>query len=39
MREPQVSDEVVQKFPKNAYWEDERRPEFLIVKAVKKSEL
>ncbi len=30
-------EELVQRFPRNAYWDDERRPEFLIVKAVKNS--
>ncbi|MFW9817223.1 MAG: class I SAM-dependent methyltransferase [Candidatus Thorarchaeota archaeon] len=35
--EPKVSEELVQKFPRKAYWDDERRPEFLIVKVVKKS--
>ncbi|MHA2020107.1 MAG: class I SAM-dependent methyltransferase [Candidatus Thorarchaeota archaeon] len=39
MSEPKVSEELVQRFPRNAYWDDERRPEFLIVKAVKKSSL
>jgi 2-polyprenyl-3-methyl-5-hydroxy-6-metoxy-1,4-benzoquinol methylase len=39
MCEPKVSKELVQRFPKNAYWDDERRPEFLIVKASKNSDL
>jgi 2-polyprenyl-3-methyl-5-hydroxy-6-metoxy-1,4-benzoquinol methylase len=39
MSEPQVSEELVQKFPRKAYWDDERRPEFLIVKTIKKSGL
>ncbi|MFW9787766.1 MAG: class I SAM-dependent methyltransferase [Candidatus Thorarchaeota archaeon] len=38
MSEPKVSDEVVQKYPREAYWDDERRPEFLIVKATKRSD-
>lgn len=38
MSEPKVSDEVVQKYPREAYWDDERRPEFLIVKAMKRSD-
>lgn len=37
MSEPKVSEEVVRKYPREAYWDDERRPEFLIVKAVKNS--
>ena len=39
MSEPKVSQELVEQFPSKAYWDDERRPEFLIVKAVKKSDL
>jgi 2-polyprenyl-3-methyl-5-hydroxy-6-metoxy-1,4-benzoquinol methylase len=39
MSEPKVSEELVRQFPRNAYWDDERRPEFLIVKASKKSDL
>ena len=35
--EPKASEELVHKFPSNAYWDDERRPEFLVVKVVKKS--
>ncbi|MFW9893405.1 MAG: class I SAM-dependent methyltransferase [Candidatus Thorarchaeota archaeon] len=35
--EPKASEELVHKFPRSAYWDDERRPEFLIVKVVKKS--
>ena len=36
MSEPRASEELVRKFPRKAYWDDERRPEFLIVKATKK---
>ena len=36
--EPKVSKELVKKFPRNAYLDDENRPEFLIVKALKKSD-
>ncbi len=39
MSEPRVSEELVRRFPRNAYWDDERRPEFLIVKSVKKVEI
>ena len=39
MSEPQISEELVEKFPRKAYWDDEKRPEFLIVKALKKSDL
>ena len=35
--EPHASKEFVQRFPRAAYWDDERRPEFLILKTVKKS--
>jgi SAM-dependent methyltransferase len=34
--EPHASDEIVRMFPRNAYWEDQKKPEFLIVKAIKK---
>jgi ubiquinone/menaquinone biosynthesis C-methylase UbiE len=37
MSEPKASEELVQRFPRAAYWDDERRPEFLIVKAMKHS--
>lgn len=37
MSEPRVSKELVARFPRKAYWDDERRPEFLIVKARKMS--
>jgi 2-polyprenyl-3-methyl-5-hydroxy-6-metoxy-1,4-benzoquinol methylase len=39
MSEPKVSEKLVQRIPRKAYWDDEKRPEFLIVKAVKKSDL
>jgi hypothetical protein len=39
MSEPRVSKGIVEKFPRKAYWDDERRPEFIIVKAMKKSNL
>ncbi|MFW9848356.1 MAG: class I SAM-dependent methyltransferase [Candidatus Thorarchaeota archaeon] len=39
MSEPKVSEELVQKYPREAYWDDERRPEFFILKSVKKSNL
>jgi hypothetical protein len=39
MSVPKVSEELVRKFPRKAYWDNERRPEFLIVKASKKSDL
>ena len=35
--EPHASEEIVRMFPRTAYWEDERRPEFLIVKTIKQS--
>jgi ubiquinone/menaquinone biosynthesis C-methylase UbiE len=35
--EPRASKELVQRYPRKAYWEDERKPEFLIFKTVKKS--
>lgn len=35
--EPQASEELVQKFPRRAYMDDDTYPDFLIVKAVKKS--
>jgi ubiquinone/menaquinone biosynthesis C-methylase UbiE len=37
MSEPKVSDDLVQKYPREAYWDDQRRPEFLMIKAVKKD--
>ncbi len=39
MSEPQVSKDLVERFPREAYWDDERRPEFLFVKAVKNSSI
>ncbi|MFX0074561.1 MAG: class I SAM-dependent methyltransferase [Candidatus Hermodarchaeota archaeon] len=39
MREPKASKELVEKFPRNAYFDDEMRPEFLIVKSMKKSDI
>lgn len=39
MSVPKVSEELVRKFPRKVYWDNERRPEFLIVKASKKSDL
>ena len=36
MSEPKVSEELVNKFPRNAYFDDENRPEFLIAKTIKK---
>ncbi len=38
MSEPRVSDELVQKYPREAYWDDQHRPEFLIMKSRKQSE-
>jgi 2-polyprenyl-3-methyl-5-hydroxy-6-metoxy-1,4-benzoquinol methylase len=35
MSEPKASEELVQKFPKNAYLDDDIWPEFLIMKTVK----
>ncbi|MFW9933216.1 MAG: class I SAM-dependent methyltransferase, partial [Candidatus Thorarchaeota archaeon] len=37
MSEPKIPKEIVERFPRTAYWDDERRPEFLIVKTIKKS--
>jgi SAM-dependent methyltransferase len=38
MSEPKASEELVEKFPRNAYLDDSIRPGFLIVKSIKKSE-
>lgn len=38
MSEPKASKELVEKFPSEAYLDDELRPDFLIVKAIKKSD-
>ncbi len=37
MSEPKASEEVVQQFPRKAYLDDQMVPDFLIVKAMKKS--
>jgi 2-polyprenyl-3-methyl-5-hydroxy-6-metoxy-1,4-benzoquinol methylase len=37
MSEPKASEELVKKFPRNAYLDDDIRTDFLIVKTVKKS--
>ena len=37
MSEPKASEELVQKFPRKAYRDDDIKPDFLIVKAMKKS--
>jgi 2-polyprenyl-3-methyl-5-hydroxy-6-metoxy-1,4-benzoquinol methylase len=37
MSEPKASDELVQKFPRHAYLDDDIKPDFLIVKTTKKS--
>jgi 2-polyprenyl-3-methyl-5-hydroxy-6-metoxy-1,4-benzoquinol methylase len=37
MSEPKASEELVKKFPRNAYKDDDVHPDFLIVKAIKKS--
>ncbi|MFX0079936.1 MAG: class I SAM-dependent methyltransferase [Candidatus Hermodarchaeota archaeon] len=37
MSEPKASDELVQKFPRHAYLDDDIKPDFLIVKTMKKS--
>ena len=38
MSEPKASDELVQKFPRHAYLDDDIKPDFLIVKTIKKSD-
>jgi len=38
MCEPQASEELVNKFPRNAYMDDDIYPDFLIIKTIKKSE-
>jgi len=38
MCEPKASEELVEKFPRNAYLDDDIFPDFLIVKAKKKSD-
>jgi ubiquinone/menaquinone biosynthesis C-methylase UbiE len=38
MSEPKASKELVEKFPSEAHLDDELRPDFLIVKAIKKSD-
>ncbi|MFW9942721.1 MAG: class I SAM-dependent methyltransferase [Candidatus Thorarchaeota archaeon] len=38
MSEPKASEELVKKFPRNAYLYDDIRPYFLIVKTIKKSD-
>jgi ubiquinone/menaquinone biosynthesis C-methylase UbiE len=35
MSEPKASEELVQKFPKNAYLDDDKWPDFMIVKTMK----
>ena len=39
MCEPQASEELVQRFPRDAYMDDDIFPDFLIVKTRKKSNL
>jgi SAM-dependent methyltransferase len=39
MCEPKASEELVEKFPRNAYMDDDIFPDFLIVKARKKSKI
>lgn len=39
MSEPKASEELVKKFPRNAYLDDDLWPDFLIVKTVKKSNI
>ncbi|MHA1121685.1 MAG: class I SAM-dependent methyltransferase, partial [Candidatus Heimdallarchaeota archaeon] len=39
MSEPKASEELVKKFPRNAYFDDDMWPDFLIVKALKKSNI
>ncbi|MCG3226135.1 MAG: class I SAM-dependent methyltransferase [Candidatus Heimdallarchaeota archaeon] len=39
MSEPRASEEIVKKFPRKAYMDEEEFPDFLIVKAVKKSNI
>ncbi|NHJ46862.1 MAG: class I SAM-dependent methyltransferase, partial [Asgard group archaeon] len=39
MSEPKASEELVQKFPKNAYLDDDIWPEFLIIKSMKYTSL
>lgn len=36
MSEPKASDELVKQFPRHAYRDDDIKPDFLIVKAIKK---
>jgi len=38
MSEPKASEELVKKFPRYAYLDDDIQPDFLIVKTMKKSE-
>ncbi|MHA2392191.1 MAG: class I SAM-dependent methyltransferase [Promethearchaeota archaeon] len=38
MSEPKASEELVEKFPRNAYMDDDIKPNFLIVKTMKKSD-
>ncbi|MHA1219770.1 MAG: class I SAM-dependent methyltransferase [Candidatus Heimdallarchaeaceae archaeon] len=38
MSEPKASEELVMKFPRNAYKDDDIFPDFLIIKTIKKSE-
>jgi ubiquinone/menaquinone biosynthesis C-methylase UbiE len=35
--EPRVSEELVKRFPRAAYWDDEKKPQFFIVKTMKHS--
>jgi len=37
MSEPKIPREIVERSPRTAYWDDEKRPEFLIVKTIKIS--
>ena len=39
MSEPKASDELVQKFPRHGYLDDDIKPDFLIVKTMKKSDV
>lgn len=38
MAEPKASAELVNQFPSEAYLDDDMRPDFLIVKTIKKSD-
>jgi ubiquinone/menaquinone biosynthesis C-methylase UbiE len=38
MSEPKASEELVKQFPRHAYQDDDLKPDFLIVKTIKKSD-